>query len=258
MGKYLIMFFCVAMIATVCTQENGGAFDYNMVRTETRTWHTSEVTQIHATTVNGDMAVAALQDTLVTAEITRSCTGADSADAEAHIANIAISESINEGQLNLEADMPDDAARDYQADFDITSPQSKYVNLTTVNGDVTVNDMIDGARVVITNGGIATANLRGGFDGVIVNGTINCDMEALELGESALLVTTNGAVNLKLPADVSANFNAATTNGEVVVTGFASVTYTIDEENHKAGTIGGGGAVIDIGVVNGDITIMAR
>ena len=258
MRKHLIVFCCLAIIAAVCTQVNGGAFDYNMVRTETRTWHTSEVTQIHATTVNGDIAVSALQDTLITAEITRSCSGTDSTDAEVHIANITISESINEGQLTLEADMPDDAARNYQADFEITSPQSKYVNLTTVNGDVTIQDMIDGARAVVTNGGIATANLRGGFNGETTNGAINCDMETLELGESVLLVTTNGAVNLMLPADVSANFNAATTNGEVVVTGFASVTYTIDEENHKAGAIGMGGAVINIAVANGDITIMAR
>ena len=258
MRKHLIVFCCLAVIAAVCTQVTDGDFDYHMVRTETRTWHTSEVTQIHATTVNGDIAVSALQDTLVTAEITRRCSGTDSADAEAHIADITISESINEGQLTLEADMPDDAARNYQADFDITAPQSKYVNLTTVNGDVTIQDMIDGARVIVTNGGIATANLRGGFNGVTANGTINCDMEALELGESALLASTNGAVNLMLPSDVSANFNAATTNGEVVVTGFPSVTYTIDEEDHKAGMIGVGGAVIDIAVVNGDITIMAR
>ena len=46
---------------------------------------------------------------------------------------------------------------------------------------------------------------------------------------------------------------------EVVVTGFTSaITYTINQTNHKAGTIGFGGGLIDITVTNGDATIMAR
>jgi hypothetical protein len=258
MKKYLMVLFCVVMMVTVCTQESEPT-TYTLERTETRTWHTSEVVDISTATVNGNITVAAVQDTLVTAEITRRCTGTDSADAEAHIDSVTISESNIEGHLNLDADMPDNPDYDYQAEFDITTPQSKYLDMATVNGNVMIQDMIDGARVVITNGGIATTNLRGGIDGAIVNGAINCDMAALQVGESASLATTNGAVNLSLPADVSATFNAATANGEVVVTGFAAVTYTIDELNHKAGTIGGGGGgIIDIAVVNGDITIQAR
>ena len=85
-------------------------------------------------------------------------------------------------------------------------------------------------------------------------------MEDLGANESVLLVATNGDVTLTLPSDVSADFDASTTNGVVTVSGFSSVVYTIDQANHKAGTIGSGAgnAAIDIGVVNGDITIQAR
>ena len=85
-------------------------------------------------------------------------------------------------------------------------------------------------------------------------------MEELAANQSALLATTNGDVVLLLPSNVIADFDAITTNGEVTITGFGLVTYTVNEENPKAGSIGGisGGATIDIPVVNGDITIQAR
>ncbi len=260
MKQYLMVFFCVAMVTVVCTtEENGGAYDYHMVRTETRAWLEANIFQINATTENGSIDFTAVQDTLITADITRRCSGTDSVDAEDHIDDIVVTDNVQEGQLFLQADMPDDTARNYSASFDISTPASKYLNIMSVNGDITIQDMTGGAIVRLTNGGIATGNLRGGFDAVSVNGTINCDMAELAANESALLTTTNGDVNLLLPADVSATFDASTVNGEVVVTGFTSpVTYTINQTNHKAGTIGAGDATIEITVTNGDATIMAR
>jgi DUF4097 and DUF4098 domain-containing protein YvlB len=259
MKKHLFVLLCVVISIVACTTEKD--YDYELERTETRTWPATGINHINAVTVNGEISVASTLDTLITADITRSCRGEDSLDAEDHIDDIVITDNIAAGQLNLEADMPsDDPDRNYRADFDMTAPAAMFLDLTTTNGDVLIQDMTGGARVVITNGGVTTENLRGGCDALTTNGTINCDMEELAANESALLATTNGDVTLLLPSDVVAVFNAMTTNGEVTVTGFSSVTYTTNQTNHKAGTIGSGGstATIDIASVNGDITIQAR
>lgn len=154
--------------------------------------------------------------------------------------------------------MPDDDKRDYRADFDMSARQSIHVNLATVNGTIVVENMIAGANIGVTNGSITTDNLRGSINGAIVNGEIDCDMDLLAATESALLAATNGNVTLSLPSDVSAQFDATTVNGTVTVSGFPSVSYTINESNHKAGTIGTGDATITISDVNGNISIRAR
>ena len=46
--------------------------------------------------------------------------------------------------------------------------------------------------------------------------------------------------------------------GTVTVEGFVSVSYTTNNNTHKAGTIGGGGATVEIGATNGNVTIRAQ
>jgi hypothetical protein len=255
MKRKLGLFFLVAILIVACTTTTD---QYELERAETRTWSAAGITQITAATENGNILVSTTTGNSITAEITRKCTGEDSVDAEQYIDSIVVTDTVDAGELILMAEMPDDGDRNYQADFDMTAPQSIYLDLSSVNGDISVEDMIAGAWIRIVNGTITTQNLRGGINGAIVNGTIDCDMAALAAAESAILALTNGDVTLSLPSDVSASFDASTANGEVTVMGFGSVTYTINEPGHKAGTIGAGEATITITVVNGDITIQAR
>ncbi|UCF71682.1 MAG: DUF4097 family beta strand repeat protein [candidate division WOR-3 bacterium] len=259
MKKGFMVFVCAVLLVLTCTSEDDTG-DYELQHVETRMWPSSGISVINAITVNGEIAVSATPDTLITAVITRSCTGSDSLDAEEHIDDIAITESIAGGELTLEADMPDTNDRDYRADFDFTAPADRYLDITTLNGDVSLYDMTAGATVLVTNGGITTDNMQGSVAATIVNGAIYCDMEEFGANETILLTTTNGMVTLLLPADVRAEFDASTTNGEITISGFNTITYTINEVNHKVGTLGVGSsnALINITVVNGNITIQAR
>ncbi len=258
MKKVLFPLFCAMLILMTCTSED--THDYELERTETRVWPSPGINTINAITVNGEVTVSATPDTLITAVITRSCTGSDSLDAEEHIVDIEITENIAGGELTLEAEMPDTNDRDYRADFDFTAPASKYLDITVLNGEVSLYDMTAGASMLVTNGGITTDNMHGSVEGTIVNGAIHCDMEELGANETILLTTTNGMVTLLLPDDVRAEFDASTTNGEITISGFNTITYTVNETNHKAGTLGVGStnATINITVVNGNIIIQAR
>lgn len=257
MIRKLGLFFFVIILIIACTTK-AEPEEYELERTETRTWPATGIIQIIASTENGIISVSTTTENTITADITRKCTGEDSVDAEEHIDSIVVTETVGLGLLILQAEMPDDGEHNYQADFEMTAPQSIYLVLSTVNGTISVEDMIAGAGIRIVNGTITTQNLQGGIDGAIVNGTIDCDMAELGATESAILSLTNGNVTLSLPSDVSASFDAETENGEVTVTGFGTVTYTINEPMHKVGTIGAGDATIVITVVNGNITIQAR
>ncbi len=234
--------------------------DYLLEVTETRTWPMSGISEIYATTVNGSVSVDASQDTVVTCIVTKRCRGKDRADAEQYIGNVVVEDTVDGGRLTITADMPDSTDRDYGADFEIFAPESVYLALVTVNGNLAAVGTVDGARLTATNGTLSSSNLEGGIAGQIVNGNTTCDLAALSAGESATLATTNGNVMLSVPSDVSAAFDARTVNGTVEVTGFTSVTYSLNTPTHKIGVIGTppGVAAITVTIVNGNGTIIPR
>ena len=255
--KRIGLFLVMSLVLMQCG-DSTATLDYELELTENRAWPTANLTELDASTINGGIAVLGTQDTLITVVITKRCNGEDSTDAASYMNNIVITENISGSMLSLDADMPDDSARGYLCDFDFTAPPDIILDLVTVNGGISVIDMTGGLDVLITNGAISTTNLEGSINGTTTNGSIDCDMALLGTSDEAVLTTTNGSVTLSLPSDVSASFDAETTNGTVTVTGFTTVNYTINETDHKAGTIGAGDAMITISVTNGDVTIEAR
>jgi DUF4097 and DUF4098 domain-containing protein YvlB len=254
MIKQFSFLFLVAMLMSCAN----GDYDYQLEVTETRMWPTTGISQIAATAENGNITVSATTDDSITAEITKKCMGQDSLDAQEHIDDIVVSDYISGGQLNIDADMPDDENRSYAASFDINTLAATSLDLNTVNGTLSLADMIADAELTTTNGAVTVQNHQGSVDAQTTNGEIDCDLVLLDATESVVLLTVNGEAILSLPSDVSAKFDATTTNGTVTVSGFSAVNYTIDESNHKAGTIGAGDAIITITVTNGNITISAR
>jgi len=257
MLKLLSSVFMLIVLIVGCDSLN---LDYQQEVSETRTWSATGINTIEARTVNGDIDFAITQDTIITAEITRSVFGTDSAEAAPFIDSIVITEEISGGVLTLEADVPDrdEDGRNYQAHFDFTTPESLNIVVAIVNGNALIRNMKSGAEISVVNGIITTENLEPGVEAYLVNGSIDCDMALLAAADSAILAIVNGNVTLSLPSNVSATFDAFTGNGSVTVSGFSGVSYTTDESNHKAGTFGAGDAVIDINATSGDIVIEAR
>jgi hypothetical protein len=254
---FLLLIF-VLSLSFGCNDDDDNDNKFEFEETETLSWSTDGITKMVAITKNGAISVEATQEDRITALITKVCGSDSQADAEEHIDDIVISDEIDGNQIILEADMPDCCDRDFSADFEITSPNSIFFDITTVNGALYLGNIRAGTRMRTTNGAIATANHQGNINAATVNGAISCDVALLASGKSVVLSTANGAINLSLPSDVSATFNATTVNGTVTITGFDSISYTTDTNNHKSGMIGEGDATVTATVVNGDISIEAR
>ncbi len=234
------------------------------------------ITDYSTTTKNGTVEMTATADSVISVNITRRCYGRNREDAEAYIDNIVITDTVEGGRLTVDADMPS-GDRNYGADFVITAPDSVRVNLHTSNGSLTVTGMTGGGSVRTSNAAVTLTGTSGSFSlstsngkvsvrvhtgGVDIstsNGAVDCDLTGLGPTESALIRTSNGAVTLLLPADVSASFDASSSNGEVTVApGFGSIAYTRQDRDHKTGTIGSGAATIEIETSNGAVIIRPR
>jgi DUF4097 and DUF4098 domain-containing protein YvlB len=108
------------------------------------------------------------------------------------------------------------------------------------------------------NGNIAAINHLGSLRILLSNGAISAGTRMLDSTHVVELGTANGDISITLPAGISASFNAGTTNGLVTISGFGNVSFQVNAPNQKIGTIGGGGAGIEVSTVNGNITISAR
>lgn len=254
--KKLFGLLIVSFLFIACNGD--GDYTYEMVREESHSWSSVGVTSIEVDDVNGDIEVAARQDTIITLDVTKRCFGEDSIDAEEHIANIEIATQVSGGILMVDADMPSDQERSYSATLDIRAPDALYLDLLTLNGNVTVRNMVNGATIHSTNGNISMQNFQGNIDGETTNGTIECDMDAFAANETMTLSSGNGNVNVDLPSTVAASFDLRTTNGDITITGFSNISYTTNEPHHKVGTINSGGATIDINATNGNIVLDAK
>lgn len=255
--KKLLGGLFIVMLIIACGSDPAN-YTYELTKDETYTWAGIGITSLDASTVNGDVTVNARQDAAIALTVTKECLGEDSTDAEEAMANIQINTDVNGSELIVDVDMPGDDERDYEAHLAFLTPSSLYLDLLTINGSITIRNMLGGARMRSTNGTLTLENFEGNVDGETINGGINCDMNALTTGESLLFRTENGNTNISLPLLVATSFDLENDNGDIDINGFANVVYTVNEVHHKVGTINGGGAQIDVQVTNGNITLEAQ
>jgi hypothetical protein len=137
------------------------------------------------------------------------------------------------------------------------------VDLIDVEGDVVAHS---------SNGHIHAEGLRGGFDASTSNSSVKA--EIFRLSRSVRVETSNGGVELTLPADLASDVRVNTSNSGITVrlpsstnarilarTSNASISSDFDlkvrgeiGKNHMDGAIGsGGGPLIDLATSNGGI-----
>lgn len=127
-------------------------------------------------------------------------------------------------------------------------------DLETVNGGVTVERTEGDVRVETTNGGINVINAAGALEGSTTNGGITAQLDRVD--GDINLETTNGAVTLKVPRDLRANLDVATSNGGI----HSDLDVAGGEKGrkHLSGEINGGGGLVKIRTTNGGVRIEAE
>ncbi|MDX1999969.1 MAG: DUF4097 family beta strand repeat-containing protein [Thermoanaerobaculia bacterium] len=140
--------------------------------------------------------------------------------------------------------------------YTITIPARAELSAKTVNGAVTVRDLVGRVVAETVNGSIEVHGVVGTVAAETINGGIDVAMTAFTGDRSLDLSTVNGGISLSLPAETQASLDASVTNGGIDCD--LPLSRQEKSRRHLRGELGGGGPAIKLETTNGGIDILAR
>lgn len=184
----------------------------------------------------------------------KSARGYDIRDAEENLKRLEVSFDQTGNDLKIETRYPRRLRFGGSVSYTLRVPRKANVDLQTTNGHVSVSEIDGKIRVHSTNGALKAENIAGSLRGSTTNGSITATLLRFS-GDDIHLSSTNGAIRLSLPDEVNAEVSAHTTNGSVR-TDFPITTRGEIGKHSLKGTLGRGGAQIELGTTNGSISIL--
>ena len=142
----------------------------------------------------------------------------------------------------------------WSASFRVEVPSSYDLDLTANNGGLRVEGVDGQVRLETSNGGISLASVSGDVKGRTANGGLQIDLDGdTWRGEGLDVVTTNGGVQLEVPAGYSAELVTGTVNGTMHV----DFPITVQGELRKEinATLGDGGPTVRVKTTNGSVKV---
>jgi hypothetical protein len=142
---------------------------------------------------------------------------------------------------------------DAEVRYDVTVPRTMNVDVTNTNGGIKLSDVSGVLELDTTNGKIEVERAGGSLDASTTNGSIHAELLRVAKGQPLHFETTNGRIELAVPANLGLDVDAATTNGSISTD--LPVATTRTSSNSLRGTINGGGMVVRLRTTNGGIAI---
>lgn len=138
--------------------------------------------------------------------------------------------------------------------YEVLVPATAAVSLTTVNGQVDVENVTGAVELETVNGGIDARGLSSLRKAETVNGSVRVHLRGLP-SEGVEIETVNGGVTVGLPGSVAASLTVDTVNGGIDVDGFNAVSDGERKRRHYEGRLNGGGPRLRVETVNGGVTV---
>jgi DUF4097 and DUF4098 domain-containing protein YvlB len=140
-------------------------------------------------------------------------------------------------------------------EYTITVPrQARLDKIELVNGQLDVQDVAGEVHASCVNGRIQAHNLQGPVELNTVNGELDASVDQLPRSDLRLS-SVNGKLRVTLPSDASAELKASTVSGNI------SNDFGLPATRHQFvghslhGQLGGGGTLVKLSNVNGEIEI---
>ena len=187
--------------------------------------------------------------------------------AEMRVGSNASRQHAQEGldQLRvLVADLPDEIfvqtlqpknldGRQYVVNYTITVPSDLAVDVTQVNGHVSVSSIESSLFVEVENGNVYLSDIFGVATVSVENGSIDGTV-TLPPGGDIMISTGIGDIDLRIPTSTSAELSA--------LVGFGAITWdnldllnAVHTNRSLTGTLGDGTGLIDLDTRNGNIDV---
>jgi hypothetical protein len=138
--------------------------------------------------------------------------------------------------------------------FDVQVPPGVRFNALTTNGSVLARNLASVVEATTTNGNVEVSTSEWA-SAVTTNGGIRVSMGSAKWNGELRVRSTNGSVDVTLPASAEFKLDAATTNGGIH-TDFPLTVEGSYNAKELSGTVGSGGRELKVATTNGTIKLM--
>jgi DUF4097 and DUF4098 domain-containing protein YvlB len=145
-----------------------------------------------------------------------------------------------------------DSDRYWSVSYEVFVPSRFSANLETVNGGVSISDVVGNLEFKTVNGGLSLRRIGGYAHGGTTNGGVSIELAGDHWDGNGLdVTTTNGGVSLRVPQNYSAQFEAHTNNGSIR----GDSLQMQPKDNHISTSLGAGGAMLKVVTTNGGVSL---
>ena len=138
--------------------------------------------------------------------------------------------------------------------FDVQVPRGVRFNALTTNGNVLGRNLASVVEAATTNGNVEVSTSEWA-SATTTNGEIHVSIGSAKWNGELAVRTTNGSVDVTLPASAEFKLDASTTNGGIH-TDFPITVQGSFNSKELSGTVGGGGRELRVATTNGTIKLM--
>jgi DUF4097 and DUF4098 domain-containing protein YvlB len=162
---------------------------------------------------------------------------------------------IASGSGQIQAEGPNmDNYHNWSVSYEIFVPRQSDVHAKAYNGGIHIADVRGNIDFDAMNGGVTLERLAGEVHGRTMNGGLTIQLAGDRWdGQGMDVATTNGGVNLEVPASYSAHFETSTVNGSVRTDFPVTIQGRIDR--NVSFDVGRGGVTIRAVTVNGGVKV---
>ncbi len=141
--------------------------------------------------------------------------------------------------------------------FRMMVPNRSNVDLEANNGGISVTDVEGDLRMMTRNGGVSLLRVAGDVHARTTNGGLHIELEGDRWNGAGLdAVTTNGGVDMEIPAGYNAELETRTVNGGLEIDFPITVQGRIGGRNSTLNTtLGDGGPTVKAVTTNGGVRI---
>jgi len=245
----LFLVFVLALTQTAC-QVLGGVERRDEI---VKTFDLKSGNSVTVHNVNGRIVIEAWDQEKVEVHAIKTAHGYDGRDAEENLKRVEVVFDASPNEVKIDTRYPSTFHWGGGVEYSLRVPRKASLNLRTTNGSIQVSDVQGQIELQSTNGSVSAENIGGSLRASTTNGKVSATFTQFS-DQGIRLSTTNGGIELALPDDVNANITARTTNGSIK-TDFPITTRGTVGRHSLDGTLGKGGAAINLHTTNGGIRI---
>lgn len=206
---------------------------------------------------HGNIRLEATPDRFAALEFVKIARGDDGEGARRLLQGVTISEQGSDEEFRYVFDSPDKQRT--AVDVRGSVPQATSMHIAWESGAISLSGPDGPLRITNGSGRVEAAGIAATAEIRVQNGGLMVGVVDLPSGASIVLETSNGDINLTLPAGTSAQIAAQTAAGEIQTTGLSFVDRRLEPIGAGAefnAQLGRGNATIRLRTENGAIHLM--